>query len=199
MGGSKEPSYGTRENILTHKTGPMVLLHVCCAPDGTVPWRSLLQEGLPVMGFFYGSNIHPAGEYEKRKNAFLKLAEALGAPFSLEPYEPYLWIEKTRTLASEKEGGARCRQCFEMQLRASARTALLHGCTCLCTTLTISPHKDPSLINSIGRRVSMEYGLQWIERVWRKNSGFIASIKESHRLDLYRQHYCGCCYSVRRR
>lgn len=196
---AEEFRYEKGENAQGRRGYPMVLLHVCCAPDGTIPWKGLIQEGFRVRGFFYGSNIHPMEEYRKRKNAFLKLAEGLGAPFSLEAYEPHLWMEKTRAMASEKEGGARCRRCFDVQLRASALNALLHGCTGLCTTLTISPHKDPSMINSIGRKISLEYGLQWIERVWRKNSGFLLSIKESERLDLYRQNYCGCCYSVRRR
>jgi len=178
---------------------PKVLLHVCCAPDGTIPWTRLVNEGFQVRGFFFGSNIHPEAEYQARKTAFLRLAKEKGTPFSIHPYEPFNWMEMTRSLASEKEGSGRCAACFAIQLRAAALEAVLTGCSCLCTTLTISPHKEPLLINRIGREVSREYGLEWVERVWRKNSGFLLSIKESRRLELYRQNYCGCCYSIWRR
>ncbi|MDD2351620.1 MAG: epoxyqueuosine reductase QueH, partial [Synergistaceae bacterium] len=69
----------------------------------------------------------------------------------------------------------------------------------LTTTLTISPHKDPSVINEIGEKVSSEYGLIWISKIWRKNNGFKRSVDESRKLGLYRQDYCGCIYSIRNR
>ncbi|MEA3508015.1 MAG: epoxyqueuosine reductase QueH, partial [Synergistota bacterium] len=42
------------------------MLHICCAPDATVPWPALLEEGWDVTGLFYGSNIHPREEYSRR-------------------------------------------------------------------------------------------------------------------------------------
>ncbi|MCD7876143.1 MAG: epoxyqueuosine reductase QueH, partial [Cloacibacillus porcorum] len=65
----------------------------------------------------------------------------------------------------------------------------------LCTTLTISPHKDVNLINEIGARAAAARGLVWVERVWRKNNGFKRSVEISKALGLYRQNYCGCIFS----
>lgn len=177
---------------------PRLLLHVCCAPDGTVPWPALAEEGYAATGFFYGSNIHPEAEWERRREAALLLAGHLGEALLVAPYAPDEWIGGTRMLAEEPEGGARCAVCFRLQLQAAAARALEIGCTHLCTTLTISPHKPPALLNDIGARVAEEAGLAWVERVWRKNGGFPLSVRRSRDWGLYRQRYCGCAYSMRR-
>ncbi|MDD4160773.1 MAG: epoxyqueuosine reductase QueH [Synergistaceae bacterium] len=176
-----------------------LILHICCAPDATVPADDLLEEGYQIRGFFYGSNIHPADEFEKRAAAVISLCHMKGIEFHVMPYDPEGWLMKTEKLASEPEGGRRCSLCFELQLRAAAEYAVRNGAGSLATTLTISPHKDPCLINSIGERVSSEHGLIWVPRVWRKNNGFKKSVDESKRLGLYRQVYCGCIYSIRNR
>ncbi len=174
-----------------------ILLHVCCAPDGTVPLIELVSERNNVIGFFYGNNIHPYEEFLKRKEAALRLAELMNVKFIINNYEPELWINSTREYASEPERGKRCLLCFKIQLESSAEAALKLNCQFLSTTLTISPHKDPGLINSIGKEVASRYGLIWVEKIWRKNSGFQRSVHLSREIGLYRQTYCGCIYSFR--
>lgn len=174
-----------------------LLLHICCAPDGTIPWQALLGEGYDVTGFFYGNNIHPLEEFGKRKEAVLSLGEYMKGEVIINPYDPEKWITLTRSLASEPEGGKRCPLCFRIQLESSAKAACAAGCHFLCTTLTISPHKDPCLINSIGEETASRYGLVWVEKIWRKNEGFKRSVHMSKDLGLYRQCYCGCVYSIR--
>jgi predicted adenine nucleotide alpha hydrolase (AANH) superfamily ATPase len=51
------------------------------------------------------------------------------------------------------------------------------------------------LIHRIGKAVAEKAGLSWIEKTWRKNGGFLESVRESRRLGLRRQNYCGCTYS----
>jgi len=174
-----------------------VLLHICCAPDGTVPWSELAAEGYEVTGFFYGNNIHPYGEFVLRKDAVLSLAKNMIGEAEIGIYTPQIWMDKTKEYASEPEGGRRCPICFAIQLEAAAQKAVELGCTYLCTTLTISPHKDPVLINGIGERTASSLGLTWINRIWRKKGGFQRSVKMSRALGLYRQSYCGCLYSIR--
>lgn len=176
-----------------------LILHICCAPDATVPVDDLLEEGYWTEGFFYGSNIHPADEFEKRAAAVGSLCQTKGIGCHIMPYDPKSWLLETERLASEPEGGKRCLLCFELQLRASAEYAVRCGSGSLTTTLTISPHKDPCIINGIGEKISSEHGLIWVPRVWRKNNGFKRSVEESKRLGLYRQDYCGCLYSIRNR
>jgi predicted adenine nucleotide alpha hydrolase (AANH) superfamily ATPase len=172
-------------------------LHICCAPDATTPWPALAEE-YDVIGFFYGSNIHPLDEWLKRRDAVGKLSAILGAEAEIASYEPDLWLSEVGELASMPEGGARCEVCFRLQLEAAASFAVSNGCGYLCTTLSISPHKDPELINRVGMIVSDIAGIEWVYRVWRKNDGFKLSVNRSREMGLYRQNYCGCVYSAAR-
>lgn len=178
-------------------TEERLLLHICCAPDATVPWSELQNEGWFTVGFFYGSNIHPEEEFLKRAEAVKALSLILAMKAVIQTYDPQSWHDVTAKFADEPECGKRCAVCFALQLKAAAEYARDNGFTHLSTTLTISPHKDPVLINRLGREASEQHGLVWIERVWRKNDGFKRSVSESRRLGLYRQNYCGCIYSER--
>lgn len=174
-----------------------LLLHICCAPDACVPWPELIGEGYETTGFFYGGNIQPVEEYEKRKAALVTLMNSVGAGAAIPPYSTDEWMEAASSLADEPEGGGRCEVCFSVQLEAAAKYAEKNGFDCLTTTLTISPHKNVELINRIGGATAARHGLEWLSRVWRKNDGFRRSVLESRRLGLYRQNYCGCVYSIR--
>ena len=175
---------------------PKLLLHICCAPDATIPWPTLLEK-YDVIGFFYGSNIHPFEEYEKRLNAVEILRDSLSSIVIFPPYEPYSWHKATGGLENEPEGGARCTVCFREQFEATAKYAKEHNFEYITTTLTISPHKNVALINKIGNKIATYYDVKWLDFVWRKNNGFLASIKRSKELGLYRQNYCGCIWSKR--
>lgn len=177
-------------------TAKKALLHICCAPDATVPWKVLVDEGLEVVGYFYGSNIHPADEYSKRCEAVEKLAREMGGSVIFAPYEPEAWFERTRHLAEEPEGGKRCALCFALQLESALAEAIRRRCDAMATSLTISPHKDPDMINALGRALCRATGIEWVGRIWRKGGGFALSAEESRRLGLYRQKYCGCIYSI---
>lgn len=172
------------------------MLHICCAPDACIPWPQLLEEGWEASGYFYGSNIHPVQEYDLRAEAVRKLcAETRHETFFAE-YDPMSWFNAVRGLEHEPERGRRCIKCFEIQLEAAARYAAANGFTSLCTTLTISPHKDAAAINAIGADTASRHGLAWEYRVWRKADGFRRSVIESKRLGLFRQNYCGCIFSI---
>jgi hypothetical protein len=171
-----------------------LLLHLCCAPDGTIPWPTLEEEAFTVTGYFYGGNIHPEEEYRLRLAAVRRLA-AEHRRLVVEHYAPEEWFRLLASLEAAPEGGERCRRCFRLQLENAAREALRRGCRVLCTTLTISPHKNPDEINRIGVAVAEQFGLRWLHRIWRKGNGFARSVEESRRLGLYRQGYCGCLYS----
>ena len=170
---------------------------MCCAPDATIPWPALIEEGHVVSGYFYSSNIHPFEEFRKRSRDVRKLALHLGSECIIEEYWPLAWLEKVSSHLLSPEGGKRCELCFRQQLEGAARAAVQGGHDALCTTLTISPHKDVNLIDGIGRVVCEEWGLEWLPRIWRKNGGFPASVRKSREMGLYRQDYCGCVMSIR--
>lgn len=182
-----------------------LLLHICCAPDACVPVPELLNEGWNVKGFFYGSNIHPFEEYKKRLQALEVLIKHTGIECEILEYNPGEWLEKIHDrlqgsrLEDEPEGGRRCEKCFEIQLEAGACCAKKFGFKNFCTTLTISPHKNVNLINSLGEKISASsnINIKWQNRIWRKNNGFLRSVRVSKELGLYRQNYCGCVFSKR--
>jgi len=176
-----------------------LLLHICCAPDATVPIQTLKDEAWEeVAGYFYGSNIHPEDEYLRRADAVKFLSCREGVAVYMRPYNPDEWFSEAsnETLQREPEGGARCAVCFALQLRAAADEAKRLGASHLCTTLTISPHKDAALISRLGGEIATALGLTWENRIWRKNNGFSRSARISRELQLYRQNYCGCGYSA---
>lgn len=149
--------------------------------------------------YYYGGNIHPREEWSRRLEAIKILAGDRGQPLAVRPYDTSEWLENTSHLASEPEGGERCVVCMKLQLRSAAAYAASHGFEVLCTSLTLSPQKHPDLINTWGREIAREAGLEWEERIWRKKGGFAFSLEECRRLGMYRQNYCGCLYSLRER
>ena len=175
-----------------------LLLHCCCAPDSTVPLEDLPVEGYDVTLYWYGANIHPAGEETRRREDLLSLAGRKGNPVIVEDTFSPPWMEAALPFAEEPEGGRRCALCFRLQLEGAALTAVRLGIGTICTTLTISPHKDEKLINSIGAAEAEKHGLVWLPKVFRKKNGFPRSVALSKEFGLYRQSYCGCIFSIRR-
>lgn len=56
--------------------GKSVLLHVCCAPDATVPVKSWSSLAGKLACYFYDPNIYPPEEYLKRVSEMRKLAQS---------------------------------------------------------------------------------------------------------------------------
>ncbi|MEO0140024.1 MAG: epoxyqueuosine reductase QueH [candidate division WOR-3 bacterium] len=171
-----------------------LLVDVCCGPDATYAIEFFSQD-YRVSLFFPGSNIHPEAEYRLRLEQVEKVAKHYGVPLHISPYEPEAWLDFVRGLEGEPEGGKRCEACFRFRFRLLAERALELGTRNISTTLTISPKKDPHLVNRVGRDVSLEEGLVWVEAILRKRGGFTRSLELSKELGLYRQRYCGCEFS----
>ena len=118
-------------------------------------------------------------------------------------YDPERYLETVKGLENEPEGGARCVKCFEMRLRRTIEEAVKLDADYVTTTLTISPLKNASLLNSIGMRLTEEYShksaggheVKWLPSDFKKKGGFQRSIVLSHEYGLYRQNYCGCVFS----
>lgn len=120
-------------------------------------------------------------------------------------YDPERYLEAVKGLENEPEGGARCVKCFELRLRRTIEEAMKLGMDYVTTTLTISPLKNASLLNSIGMRLAGEYSqenagsheVKWLPSDFKKKGGYQRSIVLSHEYGLYRQNYCGCAFSKR--
>ena len=185
------------ERLSAAQTPPSVLLHSCCAPCSS-HCLSVLAPLAKVTVLYFNPNIFPAEEYEKRKSEqmrFIKEAYPQVKVCDCD-YDHTLFLAAVKGLEGEKEGGARCTECFRLRLTAAAQAAKTLGCDMFATTLTVSPHKNAPLINEIGREIQAREGVEFLPSDFKKKEGYKHSILLSRRYSLYRQNYCGCEFSL---
>ena len=179
---------------------PSILLHSCCGPCSTSVLETLVPRAR-VDVFFYNPNIMPRAEYEMRLRTqydVIRLQDFAEKVTIIEgEYQPDEFLNAVRGFEDEPEGGLRCRICFYLRLKQTALMAKRLGYDYFATTLTVSPHKDAVLINEIGQKVSQEIGVAFLPSDFKKNDGYLRSIRLSKTLNLYRQNYCGCAFSSR--
>lgn len=185
------------ERLSAAQTPPSLLLHSCCAPCSS-HCLSVLAPLAKVTVLYFNPNIFPAEEYEKRKSEqmrFIKEAYPQVKVCDCD-YDHTLFLAAVKGLEGEKEGGARCTECFRLRLTAAAQAAKTLGCDMFATTLTVSPHKNAPLINETGREIQAREGVEFLPSDFKKKEGYKHSILLSRRYSLYRQNYCGCEFSL---
>jgi len=170
-----------------------IVLHICCGVCAAGAAERLKEEGYDVHGFYYNPNIYPAEEYQRRLEVAEIVARELAFPLESVPYQPDEWMEATRFYADEPEGGRRCEVCFRFRLKETYRYMNQIGADMFTSTLTISPHKSPDLINTIGYEIG---GDTFLARDFKKKDGFRRTMELAKKWQLYRQNYCGCIYSM---
>lgn len=188
--------YGEDEGL------PWLMLHSCCGPCSTAVIERLM-DSYNIKIFFYNPNITDADEYEKRKAAQIEVIKNITASgknrgaviFEEGEYRPQCYLDKVKGLENEPEGGARCTVCFEMRLEECAAAASMENCDLFGTTLTVSPHKNYSLISLIGNRLAMKYNVDFLDMDFKKKDGFRRSVEMSKEMGIYRQNFCGCDFS----
>lgn len=188
------------ETVCSGGVRPALFLHSCCAPCSSYV-LSYLSEYFRITDFYYNPNIAPRTEYIKRSEELKRLINDMGLSDSVKfiegRYDNDSYLEAVRGLENEPEGGSRCRICFRIRLEEAARMASEGGYDYFTTTLTISPMKDPVVLNDIGEEMGDKYKVRWLPSEFRKQGGFQRSIELSKQYDLYRQNYCGCVFSRR--
>ena len=105
-------------------SAPKLLLHSCCAPCSS-HCLSVLAPLADVTVFYFNPNIYPQKEYEKRKSEQIRLINQAfpGALFLDCDYDHSLFLAAAKGLEGEREGGARCAECFKLRLTATAKAA----------------------------------------------------------------------------
>lgn len=175
-----------------------ILLHSCCAPCSSYV-ITFLSNYFDITILYYNPNIAPKEEYEKRKQEQIKLIKNINTLHKLDyldcDYDNNLYNEAINGYQDCKEGGDRCRICFNLRLEKTAILAKKYKYDYFCSTLTVSPHKNSKIINEIGYNLGQKYGIKWLYSDFKKNEGFKQSIELSKKYNLYRQDYCGCIYS----
>ena len=180
---------------------PKILLHSCCAPCSSQV-ITLLTEYFDITILYYNPNIYPKDEYIKRKEEQIKLINEIEHKNKIDiidcDYENKIYENTIKGLENEPEGGKRCQQCFILRLEKTAQIAKKLNYNYFSTTLTVSPHKNSTIINNIGYELEKKYNIKWLPSDYKKEEGYKKSIELSKKYNLYRQDYCGCKYSIRK-
>ena len=178
---------------------PSLLLHSCCGPCSSYV-ISYLTNYFNITVLYYNPNIYPEAEYLKRKQEQIKLINNIETKNKLDfldiDYDYNEFKEFTKGLEQELEGGARCNKCFYLRLNKTCLLAKENNYNYFGTTLTVSPHKNAEIINNIGLQLEKDKNIKWLISDFKKEDGYKKSIELSKKYDLYRQHYCGCEYSI---
>lgn len=179
---------------------PRLLLHACCAPCSSATLERLAGH-FELTILYYNPNIYPPQEYHRREAELERFVVQAGYRFPVVelPYRPEEFYNAVRGLEQEPERGARCTVCYRLRLERAARYAAENGFDWFCTTLSISPVKDPVRLNDIGSELAGRYGLRYLPSEFRKKDGYKRSLALSAEYGLYRQDYCGCVFSKQER
>jgi predicted adenine nucleotide alpha hydrolase (AANH) superfamily ATPase len=170
-----------------------VLLHVCCANCAIYPIKTMREEGLEVMGFFYRHNIHPYTECLKRQEALQTYAEKINLKVIYqEGYDLEGFIQNIVYRESD-----RCNYCYHDRLRSTALLAKRGKFDYFSSTLLYSKHQQHELIRTMGESIGKSVGVPFLYQDYRE--GWKEGIECSKQMGLYRQHYCGCIYSEKER
>ena len=179
-----------------------ILLHSCCAPCSTAVIERLKDE-YDITILYYNPNIYPEKEYYKRKNEeikYIKILKEKEPDIKLDlldcDYDSESYYEAVKGYESEREGGARCAICFKIRLLKTAEIAKEKSYDLFGTTLTVSPHKNSELINSIGVSIEKQVGIPFLVSNFKKQDGYKRSVELSKENNIYRQNYCGCKFAL---
>ena len=181
---------------------PRVLLHSCCGPCSSAVLEYLTKH-FELTLLWYNPNIYPESEFEKRRETLQKLVRDMGLAervnILLEPRRSEEYAARVIGLENEPEGGKRCTECFRLRLEETAKLAAERDFDYFCTTLTLSRHKDAVRINTLAEEIAAKTGAHWLPSDFKKHDGENRSIELCERYNVYRQLYCGCEYSLKKR
>ena len=186
------------ETLKNLKNKPKLLLHACCG----VCSSSVLEKLYPffdITVLYYNPNIYPEEEYQKRLKMQKEIINKMNLKVALLEigYHSKDFEKIAKNLEDEKEGGIRCTKCFHLRLEKTAQIAKVNNFDYFTTTLSVSPYKDSERLNKIGEILSKEYGVKYLYSDFKKKEGYKRSNELAKKYNIYRQHYCGCQYSLK--
>lgn len=166
-----------------------ILLHACCGPCLLEPYDAL-SETHEVAVCYANPNIHPAAEYERRRDTLLAYAHNADIEVSEVPYDPALWERETAGLDRPE----RCHACYRLRIGLVAAEAARRGFDAVATTLTVSPYQDPIGIRTMGEEACAAEGVAFHVTDFRDR--YPEATRRSRELGMYRQNFCGCAPSA---
>lgn len=175
-----------------------LLLHSCCGPCSTYVLECL-REYFNISVFFYNPCIYPEDEFMKRKEEQVRFIHEWKngneIKILIPEYDHEEYNQAIKGFEKQEEGGARCKECFKQRLTRAGEYAAQNNFQYLCSTLTVSPHKNAEWVNEVGEEAVKGTGVIFLPSDFKKKEGYKRSVTISKEYDLYRQDYCGCEYS----
>ena len=193
------------KNLSSEDKKPTLLLHACCGPCATYP-LFFLHRYFDITIAYANSNIYPMSEYEKRKATILKMLDLFNEEYHTSikiifyPYEYDSYISDLLPYKDEKEGGERCRLCYEKRMDEVFKYANDHHFDYFTTVMSVSRYKPTKTLNEIGEKLDEKYDYtKYLLSDFKRGGGIMIDKEMSKRYGLYEQNYCGCEYSLNNR
>lgn len=184
--------------ISSLESKPSLLLHSCCGPCSSYV-TEYLANYFDITLYYFNPCIYPESEYIRRLDTQKRLLDITGlARLDEGEYDHESFLKLVRGFEHQPEGGKRCEICFYQRLVATAKRAAENNFDYFATTLTVSPHKNAELLNSIAEKVGERFGVSHLPSDFKKKEGYKRSVELSKKYNLYRQSYCGCEFSMAR-
>ncbi len=186
------------EEIINNlKDKPKLLLHACCGVCSSSVLERLYSF-FDITILYYNPNIYPKEEYIKRLNVQKEIINKMRLDVKIieTGYLDEDFKQISKGYEKEKEGGIRCTKCYYLRLDKTAQIAKEKEFDYFTTTLSVSPYKDSQKLNKIGEVLSEKYGIKYLYSDFKKKEGYKRSNILAKKYNLYRQHYCGCEYSL---
>ncbi len=169
-----------------------LLLHCCCGPCAMYPLSELvLDENIETEMFWYNPNIHPEFEWNRRLDNLKIVSKFYNLNLNIaDGYMEDFW----RSGSYNDEYNSRCEMCYDVRLDNVAKEARDKGFDAFSTTLLVSPYQNHEIISETALKKEKKYGVKFYYRDFRP--GFRLGQNMARDIGLYRQKYCGCCFSL---
>jgi len=167
-----------------------LVLHVCCAPCAVNPLKLFGEKGEKILSFYFNPNIHPYQEYQKRRESFWRLSQEFGLESEEGDYRPEVYFQ---LIGEKTERPERCRLCYSLRLKETARLAKERGFLKISTTILVSPYQEHEIARQEGEKVAREFGLEFV--YYDLRSCYYQGLNEARGKGYYSQWYCGCLFS----
>jgi hypothetical protein len=148
---------------------------------------------------YFNPNISPPEEHDRRFDELKLLASYKDINILGESYDHDSWLNGINGLEDLPENSERCWTCYKIRIEKTFKRASENGAAAVATTLSVSPHKNAERIAEIGSGLEKKYGISFIRDDFKKGHGYQRSIELSKRWGFYRQNYCGCEFSLKKR
>lgn len=188
------------EKIKALKKRPTLGIQVCCGVCASFPLE-FLAPYFKVIILFANSNIYPNKEYTRRFEELKRYVDIFNEKYHQDveivefEYNNEEYNKILAPLANEKEGGNRCKLCYETRMDLTYKYADEHNFDYFTTVMTISRQKDSFVLNEIGKRLSYKYKTKYFYSDFKKKKGIDRSTELRKEYNMYNQLYCGCVYS----